>query len=112
MARAGELDYYFVDPKYDPTLLSWKGNSTDISKKHLQWVKNKISESSDAEFETVEKIKSLIFDYATENGRGDVLWPLRVSLSGKEKSPDPFTLIYILGKEVSMKRIERAIELL
>lgn len=112
MARAGELDYYFDEPKYNPTLLSWKENPTEISKKHLLWVKDKISETSEVELQSVEKIKSLIFDYATLNGRGDVLWPLRVALSGKEKSPDPFTLIYILGKKESLKRIESAIVLL
>jgi hypothetical protein len=40
------------------------------------------------------------------------LWPLRVSLSGKDKSPDPFTLIYILGKDESIRRIEKAIGML
>jgi hypothetical protein len=57
----------------------------------------------------MDSIKSLIFDYATEKGRGEVLWPLRVSLSGKDKSPDPFTLLYILGKQESLKRITDAI---
>ncbi|HEY0220816.1 MAG TPA: hypothetical protein VGC58_01185 [Candidatus Paceibacterota bacterium] len=52
-----------------------------------------------------------MFDYATDKGRGDVLWPLRVALSGKEKSPDPFTLLYILGKEESIKRINKALDL-
>ncbi len=112
MARAGELDYYFVEPKYDPTLLSWKGSDIQNSKKHLLWVKDKLSSTGENEFDSVDAIKSLIFDYATENGRGDVLWPLRVSLSGKEKSPDPFTLLYILGKSESLKRIESAINLI
>lgn len=112
MARAGELDYYFQLPKYDPTLLSWKGSSIENSKKHLLWVREKLSTASENEFGAVEQIKALIFDYATEQGRGDVLWPLRVSLSGKEKSPDPFTLVYILGKDESILRIDRAISLI
>ena len=62
-----------------------------------------------SDFDSMEKIKASIFDYATEQGRGNVLWPLRVSLSGKEKSPDPFTLIYILGKKETIGRIENAI---
>jgi len=52
----------------------------------------------------------LIFDYATNNGRGQVLWPLRVALSGKEKSPDPFTLCYILGKKETLLRLDNAIK--
>ena len=61
---------------------------------------------------TEEKLKEILMPKAEELGKGSVLWPLRVSLSGKEKSPDPFTLLFILGKAESLKRIETAINLL
>lgn len=109
MAREGELDYYFNAPSYDPTLLSWKGKPLSEAKEHLIWVLNTLSEASPDSFDSLQSIKDLIFNYATEKGRGDVLWPLRVSLSGKEKSPDPFNLIYILGKKDTLRRIESAI---
>ena len=47
-----------------------------------------------------------------KGGRGAVLWPLRYALSGKERSPDPFTLLSILGKEESISRIQKAIAIL
>lgn len=47
-----------------------------------------------------------------KGGRGAMLWPLRYSLSGQERSPDPFTLISILGREESISRIEKAIDIL
>ncbi|OGG62644.1 hypothetical protein A3I46_00130 [Candidatus Kaiserbacteria bacterium RIFCSPLOWO2_02_FULL_54_13] len=47
-----------------------------------------------------------------KGGRGAVLWPLRYALSGAERSPDPFTLISILGPEESISRIQRAIAIL
>ncbi len=110
MIGEGELAYFFEKPSYDTSLLSWKGDSLELAKKHLEWLKDEISKAEVDMFESSDKIKSLIFDYATKNGRGNVLWPLRVSLSGLEKSPDPFTLIYILGKEESIVRINTAIE--
>jgi hypothetical protein len=58
-----------------------------------------------------DDIKSAIWDYAEERGRGDVLWPLRYLLSGKDKSPDPFLLTEALGKEETLKRIDNAISL-
>jgi glutamyl/glutaminyl-tRNA synthetase len=41
-----------------------------------------------------------------------VLWPFRVALSGKEKSPDPFTLAEMLGRETVLKRLTNAVNLL
>ena len=110
MLGAGELAYYFNSPEYAATLLFWKGKEDkETTKKHLEWVLSKLTLADPDMFSDPEKIKSLIFDYATEVGRGEVLWPLRVSLSGKEKSPDPFTLGYILGKTETLSRISNAI---
>lgn len=57
-------------------------------------------------------LKSLIWDYASSVGRGDVLWPLRFALTGKDKSADPFTCISLLGKEETLKRIDAALGIL
>jgi glutamyl-tRNA synthetase len=47
-----------------------------------------------------------------KGGRGAVLWPLRYALSGQERSPDPFTLISILGRDTALSRIGKAIAIL
>ncbi len=47
-----------------------------------------------------------------KGGRGSMLWPLRYALSGAERSPDPFTLISILGTEESTSRIRAALAIL
>ncbi len=47
-----------------------------------------------------------------EGGRGAALWPLRYALSGQERSPDPFTLISILGPAESRVRIQNALDIL
>ncbi len=47
-----------------------------------------------------------------KGGRGAVLWPLRYALSGQERSPDPFTLIALIGKQESVSRIGKALSLL
>jgi len=39
-------------------------------------------------------------------GKGELLWPLRVALSGKEQSPDPFTIAYIIGQGETLARIK------
>ena len=47
---------------------------------------------------------------ADEKGRGDILWPLRVALSGLDKSPGPIEILEVLGKKESINRIKIAIE--
>lgn len=66
---------------------------------------------------SAEDAKAALMPYADaipkENGgRGAALWPLRYALSGREKSPDPFNLIHILGKAESISRIRTSIGIL
>ena len=49
-------------------------------------------------------------EYAnTLPSRGEVLHPLRFALSGIDKSPDPFTIAEILGKNETISRLQKAI---
>jgi glutamyl-tRNA synthetase len=67
----------------------------------------------------VQSTKSESFDQRTlrekmplmigDRHKGMVLWALRVAVSGREKSPDPFEIMGIIGKEESIRRIEAAI---
>ena len=108
MISAGELDYYFVHPEIDTAKVIWKKGTAEDAKKHLSHVREMI-ESYSADWNK-ELLREYIFPYADEAGRGDVLWPLRFSLSGRDKSPDPFTLLEVLGKEIALERIKNNID--
>lgn len=108
----GELSYYFEQPHYDASMLVWKTSTKETTIKHLNKIKEILEASDNAQYESTEAIKQIFWGYAEEQGRGDVLWPLRVALSGKEKSPDPFTLLSILGREEGILRVTYAHELL
>ena len=89
-------------------LLQGAKAEADTVKTHLR----KVLELLPTEAFTPESVKEALFPYATEVGRASVLWPLRVALSGKEKSPDPFTLAGLLGKETTISRNEKALAIL
>ncbi|MDP3874977.1 MAG: glutamate--tRNA ligase family protein [bacterium] len=89
----------------DREKICWKEISKEETLKHLAKAKEIISEGG----ASADSGASLM-TYATEVGKGNVLWPVRYALSGLEKSPDPFTLLTILGKNESIKRLENAIE--
>jgi len=101
---AGEFDYLFIDPKLDKSLLPWKNSSAESAKNNLKRISEILESNSD-----IEEIKKEISEFADSAGKGDVLWPLRYSLSGREKSPDPMSLLETLGIETSKRRIEQAI---
>ncbi len=102
-AEAGEYSWAFNAPTVPKDLLKWK-NDTDAtaSLPRLIAVRELLSH---ADFTSPETIKESIWSYAEETGRGEVLWPLRVALTGLERSPDPFSAAHILGKEETMARI-------
>lgn len=111
LGQAGEYDWYFSDPaEYDANALHWKSIADPANtKKHLAFIRDTLASVPDNAFSEAA-VKNCIFDYATKEGRGDALWPLRYALSGREKSPDPFVLAAILGKQTTLRRIQTAIE--
>lgn len=103
---AGEYAWAFATPQYETALLKWK-NDTDVAA-GLPRLEHVAELLSAADFSTTETIKAAVWPYAEEVGRGEVLWPLRAALSGQERSPDPFTLAFILGPAETLVRIEAA----
>lgn len=107
MAEAGELIYFFEEPQYEKEGLIWKDDGGEKAKKYLEEVVNMLEKTEDF---SAENIKDTLWDFATEQGRGSVLWPIRFALSGRDKSPDPFILAEIFGKNETLKRLKNAIE--
>jgi glutamyl-tRNA synthetase len=109
--RTEEVAFFFTAPEYEIQNLLFKGKGElSDTKKHLEYVKETLSEVQNEAWSDCEALKASIWDYASEVGRGDVLWPLRYCLSGLDKSPDPFAILPLLGKEESLKRIDTALE--
>jgi glutamyl-tRNA synthetase len=110
MITEGELDYYFVAPEIDLEKVIWKKGTAENTVIHLEKVSEMI-ESYPGNWDK-DALKEFIFPYAEEVGKGDVLWPLRFSLSGRDKSPDPFTLLETLGRETVLQRLRNTIDAL
>jgi glutamyl-tRNA synthetase len=106
----GEFSFLVSQPVYGKEKLIWKGESEIKTKDNLTAVLKLLEGVNPNDF-SAESIKEMIFPFADKEGRGGVLWPMRFSLTGKEKSPDPFTSAYLLGKDESVSRILSAIKL-
>jgi glutamyl-tRNA synthetase len=110
-AIEGELDFFSREPEIDPAILYRQGSETE-TKKHLTALLDLIEKIPEGA--SMEEVKDVLMPYADAigkeaGGRGAALWPLRYALTGKERSPDPFTVISILDRKEVEKRIQRCI---
>lgn len=113
MQEDGDLDCYTSAPVFDNKneeanieKIIWKKSNKENTLENLKEIKVILDINQDL---SLAEIWDKIYKLAEEKGKGDILWPLRYSLSGKEKSPDPKTLIQILGIKESKERIENAL---
>ncbi len=111
MCEFGKIEKFEKESLICPEKLrKGKEVSYDEVKAHLQVVIEKLETIPNDDF-TAEKIKDAVWDYATEHGRGVVLWAMRFALSGREKSPDPFMIAGTIGKDETLSRLRHATKL-
>lgn len=87
--------------------MRWKENSNEDTINNLNKAQEVLKNISDENW-TLENIEKLLLEVAGEK-RGDLLFPLRASLTGEKKSPSPFQVSWVLGKEESLNRINISI---
>lgn len=111
MLNNGELDFIFEAPEYEASDLIWKDEEgTENTAQYITDIINMLESAEDEVFSRPDDIKNIIWGYATEKGRGAVLWPTRFALTGMTKSPDPFTVIHLLGRKESIDRLNKAVK--
>jgi len=94
--------------EYNPSLLIFKKSSKEATLQGLGGANKKLNEIQDWDESEIQKgLESVVSENDLTNG--DVFWPVRVALSGAEKSPSPVELLLAVGKEESLNRIEVAI---
>lgn len=112
MEAVGEFVYFVETPVYEKEQLLWKKEPDSAATcLRLKEAARLLSDINEADW-NMNSIKETLWSFAEAEGKGNVLWPLRFALTGKEKSPDPFTVAGILGRDETEQRIRHAIELL
>ena len=109
-----QIDFFDTLPEYSPELYCHKKMKTneENSLSSLQAVLPVLENLSDWTFDTIH---TALFDLIAklEVKNGIILWPLRVAVSGKSFTPGGgVELADILGKEETLNRIRKGIEIL
>ncbi len=107
-----QIDFIDTLPEYDIEMYTHKKMKTD-SENSLEALKEILPVLSEVSDWTLDNIHNALFALIerleVKNGR--ILWPLRVAVSGKQFTPGGgVELAEILGKEETLKRIEKGIE--
>ena len=100
--------YFFVAPtEYDPAAVKkrWKPGMTTHMAKVIE-----ILNTVPFEYDAIHK--ALLDDYIVGNqlNMGQVMNSLRLAVVGKTVGPDMLTLVMMLGKEETIRRVQRAID--
>lgn len=97
---------------YDAKLLVPKNGTSAHTREVLQAFLDWLPVRPAGEWENAPALRRETFAWIAASGltNQEVLWPVRVALSGATASPDVFDIAIALGNERTMKRIQEAIE--
>ena len=108
------IDFFEQLPEYDIAMYTHKKMKTnaETSLEVLTEILPRLEAQDDY---SNDALYALLCDYVAEKGckNGYVMWPIRTAVSGKQMTPGGATeIMEILGKEESLARIRKGIELL
>ena len=101
--------FFFALPEYDAAVLVWKKSDKEKARGTLAASLAELEKIPEAGFDA-PRIKAALDALAGSSSAGDVYWPLRVALSGREASPGPVEIADILGRKETLARIAAALE--
>jgi len=95
---------------YKPELLIWKKSNKNQTLENLVKLEDFLISLKKQDFSNIKILENKTITWIKNNnyGVGDMLWPMRVALSGLQNSPGPFEIAWVLGKTNTLKRINQA----
>lgn len=110
MLEVGELDFFFGLGEYDKSNLIYKDIPKEKIFSNINLAIKALEVINEKDF-NIENIKNSLMSIADKlESRGELLHPVRYALSGLSKSPDPFIISSILGKNETIKRLQNALQ--
>lgn len=108
------IDFFEELPEYDAAMYTHKKMKT-TAESSLEVLQELLPRLEAQEDYSNDALYQLLTDYVAEKGckNGYVMWPVRTAVSGKQMTPAGATeIMEVLGREESLKRIRKGIELL
>lgn len=106
MARA----YLRDEIEYDEDAVKKQWKNREETTERLAKMREVLAAAEWNEQVLEEKIRSMAEQYGV--GAGKIIQPLRVAVTGSSASPGMFDVLVLLGRQRSLKRIDRALDML
>lgn len=109
-----QIDFLAAVPEYDIAMYTHKKMKTN-AENSLEVLTELLPILEAQEDYSTEALHDRVMEYIQEKGikNGQGLWPLRTAVSGKQMTPaGAFEIMEVIGKEESLKRIRKGIEML
>ncbi|MCD6109893.1 glutamate--tRNA ligase [bacterium] len=105
------IDFYFEIENYEKALLTNEKMKVDEEMAKTALKKSLATLANLDNFNSEDKIKEVLLNLVKQMSvkNGQVLWPLRSALTGKQFSPGVFEVAFVLGKEKTINRIKKAL---
>lgn len=109
MLDSGEFNFITQQPEYDRVKLIYKNSSAEKIKNNILQAITALEGLDENNFDA-DSVKNALMSVAEKlESRGELLHPIRYALSGLDKSPDPFIIASILGKNETISRLHKAV---
>ena len=108
------VDFFEELPEYDVAMYTHKKMKTN-SENSLEVLEELLPILEATDDYSVQNLHDVVFEYIAkkECKNGQALWPLRTAVSGKQMTPaGAFEIMEVIGKEESLARIKKGIEML
>ncbi|MGI6103487.1 MAG: glutamate--tRNA ligase [Patescibacteria group bacterium] len=116
LVRLADFDgltaYFHKLPAYDDHQLVFRKSTREATRQGLAAATRTLEVCGNETWESEERLASVLDRVVASEAltNGDVFWPVRVALTGQDRSPSPAECLWVLGRAESLRRLTLGLE--
>ena len=102
--------FFFAFSGVEKDALRFKDGSDENIQTNLTKALEVLKDIEESDW-TRDNLQQIFLAQCDDDKRGEFFWPLRVALTGEKKSPPPHEVAWVIGKEETFQRVNKALQL-
>jgi glutamyl-tRNA synthetase len=106
--------YFFNDINVEKEMIKFAKSEWQDTISGLEKTVESLEMINESQWDSIEDLNLFLSQVVSVNNlkNGDVFWPVRVALSGEQASPSPAELLWVFGKDESLKRLKNVLNII